>query len=121
MKQITTVLLDILNIVASGEGALISTSITKKSKDLSSDIPTGEVAEGKARVVINCTGFAGTSMAVDIVAIIDGVDVIIDSFTDLTAIGQETLIIECCPTNLKVVYTATTITDFDAKVFCVRF
>ena len=46
MKQITTTLLDVTNVTASGEGAVISTSETEKNSNLDKDIKTGVVTEG---------------------------------------------------------------------------
>jgi len=60
-------------------------------------------------------------MAVDIVTTINGVDIVVASFTLISAIGQQSLFIPSCPLQLKVVYTAITVTDFDATVDCIRF
>ena len=122
MKQTTTELLNVTGVATSGEGALINTSDIELRGDAQTEIRTGEVSESKARVMLDCTVLTGTNMAVDIVAVIGGIDTVIASFANVTsALSNETLVIDCCPVELKVVYTETAITAFDAKVFCVRF
>jgi hypothetical protein len=111
----------LLNVVAedaSGEGPLVSTGSKGPNKSRSGDTFT---TSPYCRFTINCTAHTGTSMAIDIVAEVGGVDVLVGSFTPLTDVGSETILIESCPVNVKVVYTETSMTDWDCSVFSVRF
>ena len=117
-QENTQELLNVTAETASGEGLLKSTGSKGPNKSAAVDKFTGTTS---CRFTLNTTAFTGTSMAVDIVTEINGVDVIIASFTDVAAIVQETILVEMCPVNVKVVYTATAVTDWDCTVHSIRF
>jgi hypothetical protein len=109
MKLNDTVILDVTNITGSGEGSLVNTGNEKRN-----------VADGKCRFSLSVTGFAGTSMAVDIVATINGIDQVLGSFASVTGTVVETITLDTVPAIVKVEYTATAVTDFDATVTATR-
>ena len=97
----------ITNATASGETALERLAALKDR--------TG----AKFRFVLNCTSITGTSptMDLDLVAEMDGADYTLGSFTQVTAAGAQSIVVEAPPLFVKVVYTAGgTVTDFDATV-----
>jgi len=110
MFEKITKILDVTDEVTSGEGVLTNTGSEK-----------GQVLGTGARFYLNCTGITGTSMAVDIVATVGGVDYIIGSFTDVASISSEMIELTNVPVMLKVVYTETAVTDWDCVVYCSRF
>jgi hypothetical protein len=112
---------ELLNVVAedaSGEGPVVSTGSKGPDKTRSVDTYVGTTS---CRFILNCTAHTGTDMLVQIMAEVNGVDVLIASFTSVTAIVQESIVVELCPVNVKVVYTENAMTDFDCTVHSVRF
>ncbi len=105
----------------------IATSAARTASATSTAVDTlgGEnVAGGDVRFFISCTAVSGTNptLDVDIVAEINGVDVILDSLTQLTAAGQETVAIAACPRLVKIDYTigGTDTPTFTFSVGCNR-
>jgi len=103
-------ILNVVDITASGAGLIVSTG----TKGRYTGTP-------KCRFLLNVTGFAGTSMLVEVKTTINGVDVLVGAFTSVTGVVQESIEIDNCPINVKIVYTAVAVTDFDATVHSVRF
>lgn len=111
MRSLSRLLHTELNGTASFDSGIKATGV---GRDAGKDVPGPNVAAPGCRFTVNCTGFTGTSMAVDIVAVIGGVDVVIASFTNVTGVSQETITVADCPSEVKIVGTATAVTDFDA-------
>jgi hypothetical protein len=119
---LTTELLDLTAETASGEGALIdTTAFPSIDKNLRPQLGKRAIKSGAALFSISSTAHSGTSMAVDVVAEVDGVDHVVGSFTDVTGTGVETIVIDFCPDLVKIVYVETAIDDWDVKIHCVRF
>lgn len=104
---------ELLSVVAEtddGEGAIVSTGVKGRY-----------VGSEKCRFTIKTSSIAGTKMSVDIVTVINNVDVVVGSFTDVAAVGGESIVIDVCPVNVKVVYTEDAITEWSATVHSMRF
>jgi hypothetical protein len=114
------ILLNVVAEVTDGEGPLVSTGV---NRDGGHGVNPVDKYAGSAncRFTLNSTAFTGTGMAVDIVTVIDGVDVIVASFTDVTGIEQQFLLVENCPINVKAVYVENAVTDWDCTIHSVRF
>lgn len=108
-------LVTIVNETVSGEGVYVDTSAKGR-------LP----GESRARLFLNVTALvAGTAptMDVTIVALIAGVDQVVAAFAQSTeGPSQQSIVIEACPSSVKVVYAAGgTVVDFDATVDIIRF
>ena len=122
MREETTRLITIVNETISGVGSVVSTRTRQEAESRRNPNSTSE----RARLFLNVTALtAGTAptMDVKVVHVIDGVDIDIASFTQSTeGASSESIVVEACPTDLKVVYTVGgTVADFDATVDCMRF
>ncbi len=107
-------LITIVDETTTGEGAYVDTK------------PGQLPGESRARVFLNVTALtAGSTPTMDviIVALIAGVDQEVAAFAQSTeGASAESLVIEACPSSLKVKYTVGgTVADFDATVDIVRF
>jgi hypothetical protein len=109
MKDIKTNVLTLVDETASGEGAKVDT------------IGSREHVEGSARFFLNVTGFTGTSADFDVVTTLDGVDFVLGSFTQVTGVTSEVILVNSCPSGVKIEYTCTAVTDLDCVCTCVRF
>jgi len=113
MRELTTNLATITNATTSGAGSYTSTA------------PSDYTYYGeKVRVTLVVTSLTGTSptMDVTITGLVNGVDVTLGTFTQATGATSESIVIDACLEELKVVYTAGgTVTDFDAVVEALRF
>jgi len=63
--------------------------------------------DSDARFFLKAPIVSGTSPTLDvnIVATVEGVDHVLASFTQLTAAGQESLVVSQCPETVKIEYT----------------
>ena len=121
MRSQDTLLFSAVNLTAGFDSGLKATGVQKRGTG--PQRPGSEVADSTCFVSVNCSAITGTSptMDVDVVATIGGVDIVIASFAQITAAGNQTLKVEGCPSNIKLVGTAGgTITDFDAEFACTR-
>lgn len=120
MKSKETLLFTALNVTTDFASNLVPTGIQKRGSDFKDEVDGSDVADGICFVSANVTGITGTGMDVDVVTEINGVDVIVGSFTTFSAISNQTIKIEGCPSHIKVVGTENAITDFDAVFACTR-
>jgi len=123
MTEVTTRIATIVSATTSGEGSVVST-IENVRAQADSRFPA--VNSERARIFLNVTALtAGSSPTMDVVVTydVDGVDVTVGTFTQSTeGASSESIVVEVCPAELKVVYTAGgTVADFDATVDVVRF
>lgn len=123
MKTKDTLLFTALNLTASFASPLVSTGIQKRGSDFKDEVPGVEVADNICFVTANVTSLTGTAptMDIDVVAEVGGVDIVVGSFAQFTAAGNQTIKIEGCPSTIKLVGTAGgTVTDFDAEFAATR-
>lgn len=119
MKTKSTLLYTAVDVTTSFDSGVVSTG---QSVDAGLSSKAGaHVAGEKCLFTLNVSAFAGTSMAVAIKAVIGGVDTVLGSFTSVTGAVNETITIDVCPADVKIVGTAVTVTDFDATVYSTRF
>ena len=112
MKELKTRIATVVDATTSGAGSEVSSR--------------GSQASAQARFVLNVTSLtAGVSptLDVDIVHVVDSVNVVLGSFSQITeGGGSDTIVVEACPDFVKVVYTAGgTVADADFTVDCYRF
>jgi len=75
------------------------------------------IADGAAVFTVDCTGFTGTSMDIEMFAVEDGVDRSLGSFAQLTGVAKLQLTVATLvPSQVKFVGTAVSLTDFDAVI-----
>lgn len=120
-KQVVTNILSVTNISASGEGTEVNTNVFPTiDKNLRPQPEkSGAVSQG-CLFCLDTTGFTGTDMLVEIQFVENSIDYLLGAFASVTAAGKLTLYVENCPDTVKVVYTANTVSDWDATVVAVR-
>ena len=64
-------------------------------------------SDGSIRIYLDVTAASGTTptLDVDVVAVIGGVEMVLQSFAQKTAAGQETIVVPQCPRAAKVKWT----------------
>ena len=107
-----------LNGTASFDSGLVKTGIRKLPNTTPEGVrPAGDnVATEACRFALSVTGFTGTSMLVEVFAVINGIDHLLVAFTSVTGVTTEIKEVADCPSEVKIVGTAVAITDFDATI-----
>lgn len=105
-------------------------SATRSNSSQSNPINTmpggGSAAIGigeRARFILSCTNATGSNptLDVDLVAVVNGVETTLASFQQLTAAGEEHIVIPACPETIRAVWTiGGTTPAFTFSLNCVR-
>lgn len=120
---LTTEVLDAIAVTVDGEGSVVDIGVFPTlDKNLRPQLgrPNKRQSNG-VRFTLDVTVLTGTDMLIDIVAEVDGQDIILGTFGAVTAVGGVSIFIDGCPDDVKVVYTENSITTMTFKVHAIAW